>query len=706
MNKILLHLKRSIEVQLLVFSLILVGLPINSYASSVNEQELNELINAQAMFVRSRRNNPVSDNPLYKSRAAKELFQRTQNFINSPSNQGLLQTPAGVSLLSGQKYFTSYNSIAKEFERCRIEDSKRNLDLRILDTVMDSRAKTNPCYAYRGFETVDDAFNQIHNLMDKSRGKASDGFYNKFSSLQDKLHWQALENSAKTYLSLRHRYEPAFIGKDGIRDDHLEMAVKDLCQDLCSDDDLAKLNRYVQQESRVLGQKPKVKSYADAAKQVNGKFKRLNEKLKAVPIKTVEGWFRNGIMDTSDPDPGDETSKAAFNEYVQSFMQEANQEDGFLMFTDIIRKKSGGLKEFKKDDMKKTTGSKETTFNFTKHKENALSKNDMFKAKNEVQKKIKAQVLQLHKMNANKIVENDEWEANDKKDDDVIWKWDRKDINNKRSEDLKTLIATNPAAVGQVLLNNPEQAGMVCSLINEIQQDDKTKKRNDKLWFYGGMVVGVGLAVTGIGLGLGGAVIANSAAAATLATYSSAAFALSTAAELSYGTYKGTRAYEHIQDFDRFEAAFLTGNSDDHSVVEAQEALAEFKEARFEAALSIGFSALDIAGMSTLTKGSRLGANVAKVSGKVMSPRQMNALSKLYQGIKASKLGGVFRQARQLMGKVGGKKMDRFLTFLSQSKEGLRIRFLEALKRKGVGPVWLKNAVDESLDAAGKQCKL
>lgn len=101
------------------------------------------------------------------------------------------------------------------------------------------------------------------------------------------------------------------------------------------------------------------------------------------------------------------------------------------------------------------------------------------------------------------------------------------DNNPQRMEDIKALTISNPVALGQVLINNPENAKIVCGAINDIEKDDQSHDSTRKAFIWGGMIVGGALVLTGIGSGVGMFVFGAGASAAAAGTTVAAAYAAS-----------------------------------------------------------------------------------------------------------------------------------------------------------------------------------
>jgi hypothetical protein len=159
----------------------------------------------------------------------------------------------------------------------------------------------------------------------------------------------------------------------------------------------------------------------------------------------------------------------------------------------------------------------------------------------------------------------------DKKDDDqtVVQKnYATKAMEKRRFKSVKKMVKFSTMAAGQVLMENPETVDTYCQAIGQIEQDDKNRETRDKVIRIGGAIVGGALMVTGLGFGVGAAIIAGVALSA---------------AELAY---HGGSAYYDYQNYKKHERALLAGNAYDRTQIE--QSMEQVKRSLVDAGISLG----------------------------------------------------------------------------------------------------------------------
>jgi hypothetical protein len=702
----------SLKVTIVSFALVFSTLPL-AQASETAKDKLDSLRQEQAwMKGVGAETRMLASGP--------QVMDRVQQFINDPKNKEILKTDAGVYLLNEHTRMSNFFMVKSSMEDCKQEGEDPN-NRQLRGRITEAARVSENCVKTRkdldSFASITDLNANVQAITNKifddrdvvnkeSKGGPSD--------LQDLLFAQSLKNSASTLMDIKYRYDKDFLKvtsdkqADKQRDNKqlAQLALK-LCPTdgiTCTQNQIKSVWKHLREEAKILKRDKQKVTYEQARSTLNEKIERLNVKLKAVPFDTDEGYIKTRIWDSSDANLEKEETTKAFGEYVAGYLQEASSSDGNLLLTDSLKKDIGGLRLLEDGDLEEKTG-KQTKFTFKNHK--LIEDADQIKESvDEVKEKINDQISQLKKMSSGKSKQYDALKGKD------FQSWglgaDKGEWKKSRLEHIKKLVKTNPAAVGQILLENPEYAKIVCEMIQIIEEDDKDDASSDKAWMWGGIIVGGALALTGIGAGVGAALIAGSVATATLTTIATGAFVAGVVVGGGEATYWGKRAYEHDREIREVEQAYFAGNSDTHSIITARESLTKFKDARFDAALALGFALADVGALKVLGavgKGAaKTTSGLARASAKTLSPKQVDNLTKIYR--KALEAGSKSRVLKtiKLLGKNGAEKMDRFFTFLAQASDATRIKILEKISSGAWTPNKLKKIVDESLAAANKAC--
>ncbi|MCP4913347.1 MAG: hypothetical protein GY909_09515 [Oligoflexia bacterium] len=627
------------------------------------------------------------------------VLESTQSFINDPANRDLLSTADGQQLRQMQARLKNYFAIKSQFDRCvNKKGDKRNLNIRILNASFEAQTLNVPCNPIaKEFQSLDTFFRHVEDITKHQEP----------SVFQDALYNQSLRNSLTTLMDLRYTYEHNYLrkGKNNfyIKAD-IRNTVNKICpRSSCSDRTKELLKQHGEKEAaRLMNSKEKI-GFKQATEDVNEKIDRLNAKLDRINIVSDNGYVKLpfGIYDSSDPRYDNTTTQRQFNDYVNSYIQEASSGSGLLLLTDAIKEKSGGLRQFEDDDLhehKRYGG--HTTFEVKKH--NRIKRRDIVDAKNEAQNKIIEQAARLNQMDKEKRTDEQDYIASGAQYDSYNpLTIDYVSMKPDREEDIAKLVKTNPAAVGEILSKSPRFAKIVCEAINNVSLEDESDEAWDEAFLWGGMIVGGALAITGIGAAAGAAIIAG-ASAATLGTVATVSFVAGTALGVGEGAYWSSRSYDHYTEMREFEGGFLTGNSDTQSIIEARESLSEFKQARFDAALAVGFSILDLGGLKAASTIIKKGGQAAARGASALSPKQLDVLSDLYRVISNKFISTKLANVVRLMGENGGKKLDEFLTLLATMPSDLRLKFLNKLRDSNMTPEKLKQIIEEALEAAKK----
>ena len=465
--------------------------------------------------------------------------------------------------------------------------------------------------------------------------------------------------------------------------------------------DSKKYARYLRNTEKKLGVKA-------AKESLNQKLRRLNKKLDDIPFEAKGGIIKIGsLYDSTDPELQNDQTQKKFQEYIQTYLHEASSGPGLLLLTDTIKNSAGGLKKLENDQLEEDKNdSHQTEYTFKPH--SYVSSSDIIMAKDEAIEQITKQAHKLNKRDMTKR-ENEALLRQKKKvkwNKVESWASESLKLNYSRKEDIAWLVRTNPSAVGQILIKYPEFLNIVCQAINQIEVQNNKKEKVDQAFLWGGLIVGGGLAITGIGFGAGAALVAGTTASLSLKAAAAATLIAGTAVGALEAGHFSAKTYRHYQDFLDFERAFIAGNSDGQSILKAQKALTDFKSARIEAALSIGFSLANLGVLKAANKLGYVSLSAGRKGLQTLSPKQLEVLSSIYKAIARPKVASKLREVLKLMGRKGGEKLDQFLTLLSQSSESMRIKLLEALADTKMTPNKIKEIIEEALEVVSKQgCK-
>lgn len=672
----------------------------------------------------------------FKNHAA-EIAEEGQEFIASlkGKDRDILKTPAGARFLNEHSRLSRIQALKVKMNKCTqgLQD-KRGLTSQILTSTQNSEY-TAGC-DWRLSKTrnngliINSSLKDFMNDLERTQKVFNNGSALGPAKLQESLHMQALKNSMKSYLSLRYKYEPSFIspetGQISKRD--IDRSISDMCgketahrvgsnngrggrssRNYCSSSQKAELKKFAIEASKEVAFTQKKSNWGTALSNVRGKFKNLNDKyLDKVDLKTDYSGIDGA-------DIKDKTAKGAWNKYKLQYIQDIQSQDGLLMMSPNIKEKSGGIRRLETD----TTNDEgffasEKNFYVKPHKYKNITEADLKEGKKQIQDRIVAQAKQLNQMAYDKQAQEKKFRANGSPYDS--WTGvDSKDIIEKRKEDIVKLVKTNPAAAGQVLVNEPQWADLVCAAIKTIDKNDISDAKWDKVWMVGGLIVagvvivgGAVLMATGLGAPLGAVAIGGGL------TIGSAATATVLVLGAAEATYWASRTYDHHKEHQDLEMAVLSGNNDDPESVER--AYADFKDARFNFLMSLPAVILPGVGkIASLSKGSKFTAAVGKMSGSAKA-KFLNKMSYFYKQLGKSPKLQKFIDTLVSSGRLKAEKIHEFIEMLAKTRGKINEKFLTWLKAKIPDPknkaaydkflATVHKVIDEGLDAATKACKL
>lgn len=610
----------------------------------------------------------------------KELADATFKMIADPKNKKILNTPEGIELRKRQEKLANFVAVKEHFEKCvKDKNNKRKLDSRILESSFQNMTKIEdtalPCLPSQS--TLNKSYLDFNNDVMKSMKTMVRPYF------QNQLSKQIISNTAKSLLAFKQKFKPDFMNRGYLTQPELNELVSDVCHkkirgrgtiretDICKSMDPSfkqKLSQELINFSKT--QKNEKLTPEKATASLNGAIERLNKSLEKITVTKDVGY----IYDSADMT--NEKTKNDFNKYVNQYMTEVSRDAGSLLLTKTMKDESGSIKRFNSDEIEKNR--KSSRFQFTKHK--AVKLEDVKTSIKEVESKMMDQARDTLDMAA---------EATKTKG---IITSDDKDINE--------LVKINPFAAGQVLLHEPQYAGLMCDAINSINKIDVDDANFDKYFTVGAAVLGGALLLTGVGTLAGAYLITGSITAGVAAGtvggsilgYTAIA---GTAMELSNLTYYSKKSYDAYQEMGKLESAYLTQNADAQAIMEAKNALVEFKDARFSA----GFALVNV-GLNAATAISIF--NLIKYDPKV-SPDHIKGAAKILRELSQTATARKLKDVAKLFGDKGMEKIDLFLLYLAKSGEAGRVKFLELLTNAKMTPEKIKEIMEAALDAA-KNC--
>lgn len=613
----------------------------------------------------------------------KRLLDTTAKLMADPKARAYLNSPDGQELQKHQQILANFIAVKEHFEKCvKDKEAKRKLHERILGASFQSMNTLSdqalPCIP-EGAIAANQSFYDINNNVMKAMKSAVKPYF------QNELSKQIITNTAKSLLSFRFKFSPDFMKDGTLQPKELNALIDDVCLkkmkigrslstsvDVCKNMDpqfKSELSSQLQKLSKDQNRQAKL-TPKEATDSLNASIDRLNSSLEKITLRKDVGYIYDSA-DLSDPQ-----AKKNFDSYIAQYMNEVSKEAGPLFLTKTIKDEAGSIKRFHSDDT--TKNRKTTRFQFLPHKK--VVEKDVKEAIAEAEKKILLQakdtlaVAQDSTRTKGKLISDD--------------------------DDLTELVKINPFAAGEILIKKPEYAGLMCDSINKANKDDAWDENFDKYFAIGGAVIGGALLLTGVGTVAGAYLVTGSLTAGVAAGTVGGSLLgytalLSGAVELANAGYYGKKAMDQYQEINRLEAAYLTKNSDSSAILEAKNALVEFKDARLTAGISLASVGL------SLTNAGRL-FNLLKLDSSV-SPDQVKAATKILRYLAQTQVAKRIKDVVRVLGEAGMEKLERFFLFLAQAGESSRLKFLELLKDTKITPEKIKEIVESSLEAA-KNC--
>jgi hypothetical protein len=422
-------------------------------------------------------------------------------------------------------------------------------------------------------------------------------------------------------------------------------------------------------------------SHADIRKEINAKVSLINDQLGEISVDVDKGWFNNFVWDSSDPS-FDDKAQQDYSNYSQTYVHSAGSGFGKLLMTDHLRKKVGHLKS-KEDDITEVSSSSENTTEYFYEEHTEITDGDIELAINDAYKAMEKQGFRLNLMNNIRISEKADLSA----PMDRIGPIDKTNImtkrtyNQRRLKDIKRLVKTNPAAVGELLINYPELSSTICEAIGLVQDDDDSEEFWDDAFFWGGLVVG-GVLLGGGLIVMGGMLLARGAAAT--AFYSTLGTGVTTVG-LVTGTiesvYWGNEVLESQMNITLAQMSFIAGLTDESAIEEVKLAMEDMNNSIFNLALSLGFTAVDVAAMYSIIRASKI-SRVEDMSGENIRKLRLVKMKEVMNSILVdNELVTVFLKLTKKMGK---QKIARYVALLGNLSDATLKKSLIHLNTSGV----------------------
>lgn len=261
-------------------------------------------------------------------------------------------------------------------------------------------------------------------------------------------------------------------------------------------------------------------------------------------------------------------------------------------------------------------------------------------------------------------------------------------------EALQNLVVSNPGAVAEFLMQNPDSVSMICQTLQKYDQQAFRKATIDKAVFWGGLVVGGVLLATGIGAGIGAMVVTSATAAGTLTTVAAGAAIAGTVSAGGEALYASSKAHDNFVEAQTFRSAgFAEANVSAFGKADraTDKAYGELAEAGFSAATILPFGT-GLKMMKNAAMASKLGsfAKVAK-EGASVEQASIKSLASSLKEISSDK--DVLKALEKSQSQVSSDEMGMFLGYLSDLPAAERKQALELIKQR---PEKVSQAIRES----------
>lgn len=561
-------------------------------------------------------------------------------------NPNAAKTQKGWHLTRTLRKAQNFVTIKRTFDQCQDTKSKHLLQYLTAAGQVDYKViNVTTCRdLYSNFQTIEEFVRDTQSSM---TGMLKSDF-------QDKLSNKALENAARTYMDLEYRYskgqkvDPDVVSvlcaNQRDKENNCTPEMQDVMYGAAAKEHLAMLR--AEREGRF------VRMTADDARMdINRRIRRINDSIDDIQIGVDEGYVLVPGWNSDDPD-FDQQSVDTFQTYQQTYGAEVSSGTGLLLRTDLLKSSAGDIRNMEAD-VKENYNSRRrrTEYTYPKHKY-INDPEDVRKSINQGKWQLINQAQKLIGMQKAKLDRESVLGTGN----------NRSKINKRRkynaavNQDLKRLMRTNPAAVGQVLLENPEYASVACGVVANMKKDDEDDEFWDSAFLWGGLAVAGVLLVASAG-----------AFAAGSAAIAGAVVAGSVAAGVVEATYQFSRARQLSQRARDFEDSFFAGSGNTDNLIAARQALVDYDEAVTTGIMAIGFAALEVGAMTAVIKAGKFGL---QVTGRSLSlaqkTRNLKKATEILKRIFSSPaLRSVFTRSKAVIG-VAKDRTARFMGYLAQ----------------------------------------
>ena len=539
--------------------------------------------------------------------ALKNLGNKIQTFLKDPKHKAILGSPAGAQLRNTQLKLGQYLLTKNKLSRC-VRDKKSNLQLsdRVGHAVLNSKACESDLDVISMSKIGD--FSQVVKALESENNKsANTSSWKENIRFRSEILQQGFEDALKTYIDLTYRYQP------GAKKINVEKVFNELFElqgmnspnnHIPSRFDSAVKFEIVENNKKYLASLEKLVTPVSLEATrlfLNNKIKAIKAAHSTVPALPASGHLVpahgfNESINRKVNDKGeiwsttDETNyqaklkthhKAVKNYGFwagQHLAQTLESPAGTLLFTPSIGEYFTPVFKHKDDETNESSGLR--TFimgadpvKFQPIPTTAVINQSIEEAKDQV----KRYGQYLAKMNFTKRYFSD-------KPMDV----------SEIKDQLASLARSAPAALAQVIVKHPEYSGLLCEAINLADIKERDKEKRDELYTYGGLIVGGGLMLTGVGSGIGAAVLSGTSTGALLTSVAGSAALLGSAAGIAEIAYLSDRSDKLEKQHNEVRAAlFATGSSDVKGWAETKRVMDQLMETNFNLSLTAGFLVLD-----------------------------------------------------------------------------------------------------------------
>jgi len=632
------------------------------------------------------------------------IFNRVNDFIQKNQGDPILKSPSGKILLMNHEKMGRVLSVKRIFEDCEISgENGQNFSSQIIDSL----GSVHLCALYDDgrytqFDSINDFSKQIMEIS--KRALPSDativGQLSLKSEVFQELSRNAQRNAIESLVTHLFRFFPRFRSLDSNAKQN--EVYKFLCHnnidsrvDTCAGG-LLDIKKEIK-AAIVKAEGISLVTDSQAVVKINQNYISLNKKLEIVSrkIDAEEGYFYiPKVWDSSDPIITNE-AVVEFREYQRSFSDFSSTPIGSLLYTDSLESSGGRFKRLDEHDM---IEEKEQLFDFTQfqmQEHSLIDIEDLKKAKEEVRDKIGKQFRLLNYQEKESIrAEKDYGEFIRKRDpryNEFKTPGSIAEINHQTMlhKEIDRLVRTNPVAVAQLLVKNPEYTPLICNSIQRAEKTIKDDEEWNKTWGHGGLIVGGILMATGIFAPEGSIILGASAGVGLIVGVADT-------------MYFGGRALSKAREYENYKRGFFGGSSNSKALVGAQETAQDYEVAMVDFGLSLGFSILDF---KSLSKAKKLldGADELQ-KGKTILSKSKEIWEQLAK--EDSTVLARISEVTKVMGRHGKEKVVDYFNLISTLSTKAKENILNQLRRPDFSPDRFRKHIDDFLVSFNKRCSI